>query len=183
MLRAWQEQCLSQAVTSYKRQPQFLVLASPGAGKTLLAAHIAKALINSGDIDYVVCFSPSRIVSQSIEGTFEKTLKRKFNGRLGAIGVSRTYHSLSNAAELINDLAATRVLVIFDEIHHCAGNGESPANTWGLQLLSTIQHLATYTLSLTGTPWRTDTLPISFAKYSDPEGNIICDYSYDLVDA
>lgn len=183
MLRAWQEQCLSQAVTSYKKQSQFLVLASPGAGKTLLAAHIAKALINSGDIDYVVCFSPSRIVSQSIEETFEKTLKRKFNGRLGAIGASRTYHSLSNAAELINDLAATRVLVIFDEIHHCAGNGESPANAWGLQLISTIQHLATYTLSLTGTPWRTDTLPISFAKYSDPEGNIICDYSYDLVDA
>ncbi|AWX99450.1 hypothetical protein A8139_05140 [Marinomonas primoryensis] len=183
MLRAWQEQCLSQAVTSYKKQSQFLVLASPGAGKTLLAAHVAKVLINSGDIDYVVCFSPSRIVSQSIEETFEKTLKRKFNGRLGAIGASRTYHSLSNAAELINDLAATRVLVIFDEIHHCAGNGESPANAWGLQLLSTIQHLATYTMSLTGTPWRTDTLPISFAKYSDPEGNIICDYSYDLVDA
>jgi superfamily II DNA or RNA helicase len=183
MLRVWQEQCLSQAVTSYKKQSQFLVLASPGAGKTLLASHIAKALINSGNIDYVVCFSPSRIVSQSIEETFEKTLKRKFNGRLGAIGASRTYHSLSNAAELINDLAATRVLVIFDEIHHCAGNGESPANAWGLQLLTTIQHLATYTLSLTGTPWRTDTLPISFAKYSDPEGNIICDYSYDLVDA
>ncbi|MGJ8645785.1 MAG: DEAD/DEAH box helicase [Marinomonas colpomeniae] len=183
MLRAWQEQCLSQAVTSYKKQSQFLVLASPGAGKTLLAAHIAKTLINSGNIDYVVCFSPSRIVSQSIEETFEKTLKRKFNGRLGAIGASRTYHSLSNAAELINDLAATRVLVVFDEIHHCAGNGESPANAWGLQLISTIQHLATYTLSLTGTPWRTDTLPISFAKYSDPEGNIICDYSYDLVDA
>jgi len=130
MLRTWQEQCLSQAVTSYKKQSQFLVLASPGAGKTLLAAHVAKALINSGDIDYVVCFSPSRIVSQSIEETFEKTLKRKFNGRLGAIGASRTYHSLSNAAELINDLAATRVLVIFDEIHHCAGNGESPAKNF-----------------------------------------------------
>lgn len=183
MLRTWQEQCLSQAITSYRKQSQFLVLASPGAGKTLLAANIAKELINNGDIDYVVCFSPSRIVAQSIEKTFEKTLNRKFNGRLGAIGTSRTYHSLSNAAELINDLAATRVLVIFDEIHHCAGDGDSPANAWGLQLLSTIQHLATYTLSLTGTPWRTDTLPISFAKYSDPEGNIVCDYSYDLVDA
>ncbi|MEO9656252.1 DEAD/DEAH box helicase [Marinomonas sp.] len=183
MLRAWQEQCLYQAVTSFKKRSQFLVLASPGAGKTVLAAHIAKDLINNGDIDYVVCFSPSRIVSLSIEETFEKTLKRKFNGRLGAIGASRTYHSLSNSTELINDLAATRVLIIFDEIHHCAGDGNSPANAWGLQLLSTIQHLATYTLSLTGTPWRTDTLPISFAKYSDPEGNIICDYSYNLVDA
>jgi superfamily II DNA or RNA helicase len=183
MLRAWQAQCLNKALQSYQHQPQFLVLASPGAGKTRLAAHIAKALLNNNAIDYVVCFSPSRVVSQSIEDTFESVLKRKFNGRLGSIGTSRTYHSLSNAAELINDLAATRVLVIFDEIHHCAGDGESPANSWGLQLLSTIQHLATYTLSLTGTPWRTDTLPISFAKYSDPEGNILCDYSYSLLDA
>ncbi|WP_133013114.1 DEAD/DEAH box helicase [Marinomonas flavescens] len=183
MLRAWQAQCLTQAIKSYQHQPQFLVLASPGAGKTRLAAYIAKTLLDNNDIDYVVCFSPSRVVSQSIEETFESVLKRKFNGRLGSIGTSRTYHSLSNAAELINDLAATRVLVIFDEIHHCAGDGESPTNSWGLQLLSTIQHLATYTLSLTGTPWRTDTLPISFAKYSDPEGNIICDFSYDLVNA
>lgn len=183
MLRLWQEQCLNAAIQSYQHQSQFLVLASPGAGKTRLAAHVAKALIDSNEVDYVVCFSPSRAVSQSIEETFEAVLQRKFNGRLGSIGVSRTYHSLGNSAELVSDLSETRVLLIFDEIHHCAGNGESPANAWGLQLLSTIQHLATYTLSLTGTPWRTDTLPISFAKYSDPEGNILCDYTYNLIDA
>lgn len=39
MLRTWQVQCLSQTITSYRKQSQFLVLASPGAGKTLLAAN------------------------------------------------------------------------------------------------------------------------------------------------
>jgi superfamily II DNA or RNA helicase len=38
-------------------------------------------------------------------------------------------------------------------------------------------------LSLTGTPWRTDTLPIPLASYSDPEGNIQCDFSYNLIEA
>lgn len=50
-------------------------------------------------------------------------------------------------------------------------------------MLATIQNLATFTLSLTGTPWRTDTLPIPFAKYADPNGNILCDFQYDMVDA
>lgn len=75
------------------------------------------------------------------------------------------------------------MLVVFDEIHHCAGDGDSPANAWGLSLLSTIKNLATYTLSLTGTPWRTDTLPIPLARYSNPEGNIQCDFTYDLLEA
>lgn len=183
MLRSWQTRCKICALETFKFQPHYLLLASPGAGKTIVAAHIAKALYDDNQIDYIVCFAPSKIVCQSIETTFEKVLHRKFNGRLGAVGVSRTYHSLITVGDLVNDLSNSRVLVIFDEIHHCAGDGESPANFWGLQVLATIQNLATFTLSLTGTPWRTDTLPIPFAKYADPNGNILCDFQYDMVDA
>lgn len=183
MLREWQKRCVKHAIETYTHHTGYLMLASPGAGKTIAAAHIAKALINNNKVDYIVCFSPSRIVCQSIEQTFERVLHRKFNGRLGSLGMSRTYHSLNNTAELLSDLSNSRVLVIFDEIHHCAGDGDSPSNAWGMQLLATIQNLATYTLSLTGTPWRTDTLPIPFAKYTDPEGNILCDFSYDIVEA
>lgn len=183
MLREWQNRCVKHAIGTYQHQTSYLMLASPGAGKTIAAAHIAKALLNNNKIDYIVCFSPSRIVCQTIEHTFEHVLHRKFNGRLGALGTSRTYHSLINTTELISDLSNSRVLVIFDEIHHCAGDGDSQANVWGMQVIATIQNLATYTLSLTGTPWRTDTLPIPFAKYTDPEGNILCDFSYDIIDA
>ena len=183
MLREWQERCISQVLRQYQSTPDALVLATPGAGKTIMAGHVAKKLLDDRKIDYVVCFSPSKVVSHSIQETFSRILNRPFNGQLGAIGTSRTYHSMTNINELISNLSMSRVLVIFDEIHHCAGDGNSLSNTWGFQLLSTIQKLSTYTLSLTGTPWRTDTLPIPLARYSDQEGNIQCSFSYDLIEA
>lgn len=183
MLREWQKQCIAKLIEQYHYKSDALVLATPGAGKTLMASYVAKRLLEDRKIDYVVCFSPSRVVSHSIRSTFEHVLERSFNGQLGALGVSRTYHSMSSINELISSLSKSRVLVIFDEIHHCAGDGDSPANAWGLSLLSTIQNLATYTLSLTGTPWRTDTLPIPLAHYSNPEGHILCDFTYDLFEA
>ena len=183
MLREWQKQCIAQLIEQYHHKSDALVLATPGAGKTLMASYVAKQLLEARKIDYVICFSPSKVVSHSIRSTFEYVLERSFNGQLGALGVSRTYHSMSNINELISSLSKSRVLVIFDEIHHCAGDGDSPANAWGLSLLSTIQNLATYTLSLTGTPWRTDTLPIPLARYSNPEGHIQCDFTYDLLEA
>jgi superfamily II DNA or RNA helicase len=183
MLREWQKHCVKQVLERYQHQPDALVLATPGSGKTIMASYVAKALLDERKVDYVICFSPSKVVCHSIQKTFRHTLKRPFNGQLGALGTSLTYHSMANINELLSNLSLSRVLVIFDEIHHCAGDGESPSNTWGIQLLSTIQKLATYTLSLTGTPWRTDTLPIPLARYSDPEGNIQCDFSYGLNEA
>jgi superfamily II DNA or RNA helicase len=183
MLREWQKRCVSEVLKKYQSMPDALVLATPGAGKTIMAGHVAKKLLDDRKIDYVVCFSPSKVVSYSIQETFKYILERPFNGQLGALGTSRTYHSMTNINQLISNLSSSRVIIIFDEIHHCAGDGNSLSNTWGFQLLSTIQKLATYTLSLTGTPWRTDTLPIPLARYSDPEGNIQCDFSYDLKEA
>jgi superfamily II DNA or RNA helicase len=183
MLREWQKRCITKVLERYQHQPDALVLATPGSGKTIMASYVAKSLLDERKVDYVICFSPSKVVSHSIQKTFRHILERPFNGQLGALGTSRTYHSMANINELLSNLSMSRVLVIFDEIHHCAGDGDSPANTWGIQLLSAIQHLATYTLSLTGTPWRTDTLPIPLARYSDPEGKIQCDFSYDLKEA
>jgi superfamily II DNA or RNA helicase len=54
---------------------------------------------------------------------------------------------------------------------------------WGQQIIQRIQNAATYTLALSGTPWRSDDLPIALARYSDPEGKLICDYRYDLQTA
>lgn len=183
MLREWQKRCITKVLVRYQHQPDALVLATPGSGKTIMASYVAKSLLDERKVDYVVCFSPSKVVSYSIQETFKHILERPFNGQLGALGTSRTYHSMTNINQLISNLSTSRVLVIFDEIHHCAGDGNSLSNTWGFQLLSTIQKLATYTLSLTGTPWRTDTLPIPLARYSDPEGNIQCDFTYDLIEA
>lgn len=76
-----------------------------------------------------------------------------------------------------------RVFVVFDEIHHCSGSEVENANIWGQQVLTKIQGLATFTLALSGTPWRSDSLPIVLGEYSDPDGQLLVDYQYTLKQA
>ncbi|MBF4443141.1 DEAD/DEAH box helicase, partial [Vibrio anguillarum] len=116
--------------------------------------------------------------------TFSKTLHCTFNGGLGSIGQSLTYQSI----QFLNDefwriLTKYRVFVVFDEIHHCSGSEMEGANAWGQQILSKVQGLATYTLALSGTPWRSDSLAIVMAEYSDPDGQLLVDYQYSLKQA
>ncbi len=72
---------------------------------------------------------------------------------------------------------------MFDEIHHCAFDEDGKSNSWGEQVVCKVQRLAKYTLALSGTPWRSDRLPIAMAEYSDPEGMVVCDYQYTLNQA
>ncbi|QGU17525.1 diguanylate cyclase [Leclercia sp. 119287] len=80
-------------------------------------------------------------------------------------------------------LKRNRVLVIFDEVHHCSGSSLENANSWGEEIILNIQNHAAFTLALTGTPWRSDKTPIVMARYSDPEGRIQCDFAYGLKEA
>ncbi|PSW11460.1 diguanylate cyclase [Photobacterium rosenbergii] len=185
MLRQWQSECSEQAVQKYKsKQVHFFCQATPGAGKTVLAATVASRLLKEDMIDLVLCFSPSLTVSEGIKRTFSRKLNCTFNGGLGSIGQSLTYQSI----QYLNDefwltLRNHRVFVIFDEIHHCSGTELENANVWGQQILTRIQGLATYTLAMSGTPWRSDSLPIVMGEYSDPEGQLVVDYQYTLEQA
>ncbi|MGD6738654.1 DEAD/DEAH box helicase [Photobacterium leiognathi subsp. mandapamensis] len=185
MLRKWQTECSEQALQKYKENKQhFFCQATPGAGKTVLAATVASRLLTEDMIDLVLCFSPSLSVSNGIKKTFSQILNCTFNGGLGSIGQSLTYQSI----QFINDdfwktLRNHRVFVVFDEIHHCSGSELENANVWGQQVLTKIQGLATYTLAMSGTPWRSDSLPIVMSEYSDPEGKILVDYQYTLKQA
>lgn len=40
------------------------------------------------------------------------------------------------------------------------------------EILLNIQDQTTYTLALTGTPWRSDQAPIVLARYADPDNRI-----------
>lgn len=73
--------------------------------------------------------------------------------------------------------------MIFDEIHHCAGNQIENANVWGAEILKHIQGRAAYTIALTGTPWRSDTIPIALANYIGENNSLHVDFSYDLKQA
>jgi len=111
-------------------------------------------------------------------------MQLSFDGRLGAVGDALCYHSMQFLSSDFWDLFNhKRVFVIFDEIHHCAGQTADDANSWGQQILANIQGKATYTLAMTGTPWRSDDIPIALASYCEDSSNIHCDYQYGIQDA
>ena len=185
MLRGWQTACLS-AVKKHHSQSHkhFFCLATPGAGKTVLAAEVAAYLFETKQIDFVICFSPSSEVANGIRKTFAKRLNCNFDGVIGSVGCSYTYQNM----RFFNDdywklLRNNRVLVVFDEIHHCAGSSIEDANVWGQDIVKNIQQQAAFTLALTGTPWRSDLLPIALATYTNPDNKIQCNYTYSLQQA
>jgi len=184
-LRKWQAECVDLAFRKYaSNQPHFLGLATPGAGKTTMAAELAVRLLNAGLIDFVLCFSPSTITAENIRNTLEERTNKPFHGLIGATGGSFTYQGMPSLnSETWTLLKSHRVFVIFDEIHHCSGTTPENANVWGEEIITNIKHQAAYTLALTGTPWRSDNTPIALAEYSYPDNRIACDYVYGLADA
>lgn len=186
MLRAWQVECAELAISKFtsNRRSHFFCQATPGAGKTVMAAEVAKQLFAQNKIDLVLCFSPSLSVAEGMRKTFAWKLECSFNGGLGSLGGSYTYQSIRFLDENFwRTVNKHRVFVVFDEIHHCSFEEDGRSNSWGMAVISKIQGLARYTLALSGTPWRSDRLPIVMAEYSDPEGMLICDYQYGLQQA
>ncbi|ELB2803040.1 DEAD/DEAH box helicase family protein [Vibrio alginolyticus] len=185
MLRKWQAECVAQALEKYESgSNHFFCQAAPGAGKSIMSATLAKTLIDRGMIDLILCFSPSVAVADGMRATFSITINCPFNGSLGSIGQSLTYQSIQYLSDdFWRTIEKYRLLVVFDEIHHCSGDEPDRANIWGQQILARIQGVATYTLALSGTPWRSDKFPIVLAEYSDPEGKLFCDYQYGLAEA
>lgn len=183
-LRRWQSEAIQAALDKFQSgRPHFLCLATPGAGKTHMASMLAKQMLEASFIDLIVCFSPSINVAAAFQVSLESCLQARMNGLLGSKGRVLTYQSMLH---LNTDFWALfsqyRILVIFDEIHHCAGDKASNANAWGQTILQSIQGRASYTLALTGTPWRSDQVPIVLATYCQL-GKVQCDFHYGLNQA
>ena len=184
-LRQWQLSCINKALKQFLNgNSHFLALATPDAGKTLMASELADQLLKNNLIDLIICFSPSSIVSQDFSQSLQLRINERFDGLLGAKGHSCTYQSLQYLDKNFWMLFERyRVFVIFDEIHHCAGSNIENANAWGEQIILNIQDKAKYTLALTGTPWRSDAAPIVLSNYMHPSNKISCDYVYGLAEA
>jgi superfamily II DNA or RNA helicase len=183
-LRAWQLSCIETALEHFTFTPHFFCQATPGAGKTYMAAELASRLLEQNRIDLVMCFAPSCQVVDGFRSTFAAVLGRRLDGQIGAVGAAFTYQAMEYRDEefwkLLDDY---RVFVVFDEIHHCAGHDPRLSNAWGQQILHRIRDRASFTVALSGTPWRSDDRAIALARYSTPEGNLICDYRYGLKEA
>lgn len=183
-LRAWQRECIDHAMQRYTcGQQHFLCVATPGAGKTTMASTLASFLLKSGRVDLVICFSPSVAVCSDFRDELEKQTGSSFDGLLGSKGRCLTYHGMLYESDRFWNLFRTqRVFVIFDEIHHCAGNGDTDGNAWGNEIVANIQGVAAYTLALSGTPWRSDGCPVTLLSYTE-QGAIRIDYEYTLARA
>lgn len=184
-LRTWQKNCLSKALEVYQTgQQNFMCVAAPGAGKTRFSASLAKSLLRADHIDFVLCFAPSVSVQNSIQGTFSNILNDRFDGRLGAKGLVITYQGIQYAyQELAHVIKNYRVLIISDEIHHCASGVSSMSNQWGQLLVSLISEGNPLTLTLSGTPWRSDSTKIALQSYSGEPQELDTDFVYGLGDA
>jgi superfamily II DNA or RNA helicase len=182
-LRRWQREALA----AYRAEPRkdFLVTATPGAGKTTFALTLAVDLIARRVVDRVIVVAPTdHLRTQWAEAAerFGVALDPGLSNAVGPVpadlhGYVTTYAQVAAKPTLHAGRAEVRrSLVILDEIHH-AGDGLS----WGDAVALAFGN-ATRRLCLTGTPFRTAAGErIPFVRYQpDGEGGLVstADYGY-----
>ena len=181
-LRAWQEEALATYLDGQRRD--FLAVATPGAGKTTYALRIATELLDRGVIRAVTVVAPTEHLKTQwadAAGRVGIQLNPAFSNSSALQsheydGVALTYAQVASKPQLHRRRTEeTPTLVILDEIHH---GGD--ARSWGDGIREAFDG-ATRRLSLTGTPFRSDTNPIPFVRYEMGEDGILrsaSDYTY-----
>lgn len=176
-LRLWQSEALN--LFRQAERPDFLAVATPGAGKTTFALAAAVSHLRTDRNARVIVVAPtSHLKTQwaAAADRFRIHLDPNWNPRDGAPprdmhGIVTTYQQVATSAPALRALA-TDAFVVFDEIHH-AGDDRA----WGSSLLHAFEH-AGRRLSLSGTPFRSDTSPIPFVEYHLDEARPDYEYGY-----
>lgn len=183
-LREWQGLALKAFLAH--EHVDFLVSATPGSGKTTLALTTARKLLDDGSIERAIIVVPTDPLRQQWADAGEAhgislmpVSEPADYDKPGYNGCVVTYQQLAagTGAELARRLTRFPTLAIIDEIHHA---GEKCS--WGNSLRHALAH-CTKRLSLTGTPWRSDSRdPIPFVKYHD-SGKVCTDFAYEYGDS
>lgn len=211
--REWQSEFFEKFCTKQNTSPvvaettrirpdnfSFLLNVTPGGGKTAASGFVAYALLQqnrgkvkkSRGIDWVIVVVPSdhlrnqfaREISQlfNLELNHDKNYKIYQSPQEEFQGEVITYQQLAQNPTLYQLRCLKRnVLVIADEVHH-VGDTKSWGDAFKLAF-----NEAYYLLLTTGTPFRSDNIPIPFVNYQkiDEENKMICqpDYSYGYTSA
>ena len=181
-LRGWQREAYQEYFRISRRD--FLLVATPGAGKTAFALTIAAELLARREIAAVTVVTPTEHLKHQWAqaahrlGISMDSAYRNAQGRVSAdfAAVAVTYAQVAAHPALHRQRTLNRrTMVIFDEIHH-AGD----ALSWGEAVREAFEP-AKRRLGLTGTPFRSDANPIPFVTYApEPDGarRSLSDYVY-----
>jgi superfamily II DNA or RNA helicase len=179
-LRPWQKRALDRLAAT--GAPDFLAMATPGAGKTTfalcaavhdLAAHPGRRLV------VVAPTSHLKLQWADAAAGFGLHLEPRWTpsgGRLPADvhGIVTTYQQVAASPDALRPVAAES-LAVLDEIHH-AGDDRA----WGDAVRRAFDP-ASRRLALSGTPFRSDTRAIPFVRYVGEEA--VPDFEYGYADA
>jgi superfamily II DNA or RNA helicase len=170
-LRGWQKDAYHEYFRTWRRD--FLLVATPGAGKTSYALTVAAELLARREVAALTIVTPTEHLKHQWAqaaarfGIAIDPAYRNAQGRAGAdfAGVAVTYAQVAAHPALHRQRTQNRrTLVVFDEIHH-AGD----ALSWGDAVKEAFE-VARRRLALTGTPFRSDANPIPFVTYTAEPG-------------
>jgi superfamily II DNA or RNA helicase len=165
-LRGWQRHAYAEYFQASKRD--FLLVATPGAGKTTYALTVARELLNRREVVSITIVAPTEHLKYQwaqAATRFGIAIDPEYSNAQGPVGadfhgVAVTYAQVAAHPALHRQRTeGRRTLVIFDEVHH-AGD----ALSWGEAVREAFDP-ARRRLALTGTPFRSDANPIPFVTY------------------
>jgi superfamily II DNA or RNA helicase len=175
-LRPWQLAALEQLERSPKSD--FLAVATPGAGKTTLALTAARRSLARTPARLIVVVPTAHLKFQwaRAAAALDLHLDAGWAPSQGGFppdmhGIVTTYQQVASAPRALAQRAAG-AFVILDEIHHAGDD-----RVWGDALLTAFDG-AGRRLSLSGTPFRSDTRSIPFVRYELDEAAPDFEYGY-----
>lgn len=169
-LRAWQQEALDAYFQADQRD--YLVAATPGAGKTTFALTLAVELLRMGEVDRIIVVAPTEhLKTQWADAAARVHIRLDPAFRNSHWAPSRQYHGVvvtyaqvaAKSSVHRNLTESAKTLVILDEVHH---GGD--ALSWG-DAIRDAYTPAKRRLLLSGTPFRSDTAPIPFVEYLPDE--------------
>ena len=173
-LRPWQKLALD--AFAARTCADFLAVATPGAGKTTFALAATITELVSAPARMVVVVTPTahlKLQWTRAAAAVGLHLQPEWTPRAGFAadmhGIVVTYQQVAANPTALAAIAAGS-FVIFDEVHH-AGDDRA----WGDAVRAAFDG-ATTRLSLSGTPFRSDTNAIPFVRYHHAEA--VPDYEY-----
>src|ERR1700682_2963219 len=162
-LRPWQHAALARFLAAERLD--FLAVATPGAGKTTFALTAVRLALAERPRRVIVVTPTAHLKTQWAQAAHQLELHldpawAPADGALSADmhGVVTTYQQVALSVPALRSLAQG-ALVVLDEVHH---GGEERA--WGDALRDAFGGAARR-LSLSGTPFRSDTRAIPFVRY------------------